>query len=169
MIIREIGVKGKNMKRYYYIFTPGQLKRKDNTIFFIPFKQVEPQEDENLQNDLLLSIDSDIDEVVPSNKIVMPIADIDSFYIMTESSFNTKFLEFCSLNNIPIHFFNRYGFYTGSYYPREYLLSGKLLVQQVKHHTNKEKRLKIAKLIIEGAVFNIVKNLKYYNNREIDL
>ncbi len=157
------------MKRFYYIFTPGKLRRKDNTVFFAPFKNVEPEEDENLQNDILLSIDSDIDEVVPANKIVIPIVDIDSFFIMTESSFNTKFLEFCTQNNIPIHFFNRYGYYTGSFYPREYLLSGKLLIQQVKHYSSKEKRLKIAKLIIEAAVFNIVKNLKYYNNREIDL
>lgn len=157
------------MKRQYFIFTPGKLKRKDNTIFFVPFKNSELQDDENLQNDVLLSIDSDIDETVPTNKIVLPIQDIDSFYIMTEVSFNTKFLDFCSKNNIPIHFFNRYGFFTGSYYPKEYLISGSLLVKQVKHYSNNTKRLIIAKKFIEGAAFNLSKNLKYYNTRNKDL
>ncbi|TAL66724.1 MAG: type I-B CRISPR-associated endonuclease Cas1 [Bacteroidetes bacterium] len=157
------------MKRQYYIFTPGKLKRKDNTVFFIPFNNIEYQDDENVQNDILLSIDSDMNETVPSDKIVLPIQDVDSFYIMTESSFNTRFLEFCSKNNIPIHFFNRYGFYTGSYYPKEYLLSGSLLVKQVKTYSNPGKRLQIAKFFIEGATYNLTKNLKYYNNREKDV
>lgn len=107
---------------------------------------------------------------MPKEKVlVIPVVDIDSFFVMTESSFNTRFLEFCTKNIIPIHFFNRYGYYTGTFYPRDYLISGKLIVNQVKHYTNKEKRLKIAKLFIDAAIFNIVKNLRYYNNRNIDL
>lgn len=157
------------MKRMYYIFTPGKLKRKDSTVFYVPFKDVEPQDDENLQNDLLLSIDSDLEETLPSNKIVIPIQDIDSFYIMTEASFNTRFLDFCSANKIPIHFFNYYGFYSGTYYPKEYLLSGSLIVKQVSFYTNKNKRLTIARKFIEGAAFNLSKNLKYYNARKKDL
>ena len=160
---------GCDMKRQYYIFTPGKLRRKENTIFFIPFKTPEYQDDENIQDEILLSIDSDLEETLPANKIVLPIQDIDSFYIMTEASFNTKFLEFCSKHNITIHFFNRYGFYTGSYYPKEYLLSGSLLVKQVKYYSNNNKRLEIAKKFIEGAAFNLNKNLKYYNTRNKDL
>lgn len=38
-----------------------------------------------------------------------------------------------------MHFFNYYHFYTGSYYPRESLLSGELLVKQVEHYIDKEK------------------------------
>ncbi|MBE2190356.1 MAG: type I-B CRISPR-associated endonuclease Cas1 [Candidatus Kapabacteria bacterium] len=157
------------MKRQYYIFTPGKLRRKENTIFFVPFKSIEVDDDENLQNEILLSIDSDMKDTEPTEKLVLPIADIDSFNIMTESSFNTKFLEFCSKHNIPIHFFNRYGYYTGSFYPKEYLLSGSLLVKQVKYYSNSTKRMVIAKKLIEGAAFNLNKNLKYYNNRDRDL
>ncbi|MBX3042524.1 MAG: type I-B CRISPR-associated endonuclease Cas1 [Candidatus Kapabacteria bacterium] len=157
------------MKRMYYIFTPGKLKRKENTVFYVPFKNVEPQDDENLQNEVLLSVDSDMAESLPTNKIVLPVQDIDSFYIMTEASFNTKFLDFCSANKIPIHFFNYYGFYSGTYYPKEYLLSGSLLVNQVKHYSSISKRLEIARKFIEGAAFNLSKNLKYYNTRNKDL
>lgn len=157
------------MKRQYYIFTPGKLRRKENTIFFVPFKDLDYREDENIQNEVLLSIDSDMEDTVPTNKTVLPIQDIDSFYIMTEASFNTKFLDFCAQNKIPIHFFNRYGHYSGSYYPKEYLLSGMWLVKQVKMYSNNSKRLNLAKKIIEGAAFNLSKNLKYYNTRNKDL
>lgn len=158
-----------NLKRHYYIFTPGKLRKKANTIYFEPFSDIDPVDNENLHDQILISIDSDFKETDSSVKSVIPIEDIDSIFIMTESSFNTKFLEFCSKNNIPVHFFNYFGFYTGSFYPKEYLLSGSLLVKQVKHHINKTKRLNIAKLFLQGAAFNMNKNLKYYNNRNRDL
>ncbi len=143
--------------------------RKDNTVFFKPFTQPEEQDDENLQNELLLSIDSDTPEINPANKKVLPVSDIDSFYIMTEASFNTKFLEFCTQNNIPLHFFNRFGYYSGSYYPREHLNSGFLAVSQTQHYLENEKRLVLAKKFVEGASFNLMRNLKYYNKRRDDL
>jgi len=52
--------------------------------------------------------------------------------------------------------------------PKDYLLSGKMLIAQAKAYQNSERRIIIAKKIIEGAVVNMVKNLKYYNNREKD-
>ena len=61
-----------------------------------------------------------------------------------------------------------YGFYTGTYYPKESLVSGKLLIKQVEHYKEKEKRLKIAKAFIEAASYNIYRNLTYYNNRGKD-
>jgi len=64
-----------------------------------------------------------------------------------------------------VHYFNYYGFYTGTYYPKEQLVSGKLLVKQVEHYTNKIKRVEIAKAFIDASSYNICRNLKYYNNR----
>ncbi|MCX6152707.1 MAG: type I-B CRISPR-associated endonuclease Cas1b [Candidatus Kapabacteria bacterium] len=157
------------MKRYYYIFTPGKLSRKDNTIFFIPFKDFEQEDDENLQNELLMSFDGDYEESIPSNKTVLPINDIDSIFLMTTATFNTKLISFCSQNSIPIHFFNHYGYYDGTFYPRETLISGRLLVMQAKAYSSKQKRLIIAKKFIEAGIYNIVKNLKYYGSRDRDL
>ncbi len=67
-----------------------------------------------------------------------------------------------SKNGVPIHFFNYYGFYSGSYYPRETLLSGDLLVKQADYYLNIQKRLELAKLFVEGAANNILKVLAYY-------
>jgi CRISPR-associated protein Cas1 len=49
--------------------------------------------------------------------------------------------------------------------PKDYLLSGKMLIAQVKANTSMERRLVIARKFVEGAAFNMAKNLKYYQNR----
>ena len=53
--------------------------------------------------------------------------------------------------------------------PKEQLLAGKVVVAQVTHFKNNRKRLLIAKKFIEGAAFNMRKNLRYYNKRGKDL
>lgn len=53
----------------------------------------------------------------------------------------------------------------GTYYLRETLVSGKLLIKQVESYKDEKKRLKIAKAFIEAASYNIYRNLVYYNNR----
>lgn len=126
------------MKRSYYIYNNGSLRRKDNTITFT----------------------DEYDE-----KKDLPIERVGDIYVMSEMSFNSSLINILSQNGIPVHFFNYYSFYTGSFYPREQLVSGNLLVHQVKYYLDSEKRLKWAKAFIEGASFNIYRNLRYYNGR----
>ena len=130
------------MKRSYFLYSNGTLKRKDNTITFVNEKE---------------------------EKKDIPIEMIGDFYIMSEMNFNTKFINYISQFGIPIHFFNYYTFYTGSFYPRETMVSGQLLVKQVEHYLNEEKRIEIAREFIEGASFNIYRNLRYYNGRGKDV
>ncbi len=52
--------------------------------------------------------------------------------------------------------------------PKDYLLSGKVLIRQTEAYCNRAKRMVIARKFVEGAAFNMIKNLKYYNNREKD-
>ena len=75
-------------------------------------------------------------------------------------------MRFC---NKIIAFFNYYSFYTGSFQPKEKLVSGNLLVNQVNHYTDINKRLDIAKKFIDGASYNIYRNLRYYNGRGKDV
>jgi len=125
------------MARNYYILSSGRLRRKQNTVYF-----------ENV----------DVKKAIPVN-------DVNAIYAYGELDVNTKLLNFLSQKRIPVHFFNYYGFYSGSYYPREYLRSGFLLVKQVEHYTDKEERLKIAKEIVDSASHNILRNLLYYRKR----
>lgn len=130
------------MKQSYYLYKSGRLQRKDNTL-------------EIKYND--------------NTKKVIPVERVDDIYVMTEFDFNTSLLNFLSQHGISIHFFNYYGFYTGTYYPKESLVSGKLLIKQVSNYENKEKRLKIAKAFIDSASYNIHRNLIYYKNRGKEL
>lgn len=84
-------------------------------------------------------------------------------------SINTAFINYISQYGITLHFFNYYNFYTGSYYPKESLLAGQLLVKQVEHYTCYDERLVIAKEFIKAAADNIYRNLRYYNSRGKDV
>ncbi len=130
------------MKQSFYAYNSGDLKRKDNTLRFTSYEGV---------------------------KRDIPIERISDIYIMSEMSFNTAFINFISEYGISLHFFNYYNYYSGSYYPRESLLAGQLLVNQVNHYIDPSKRLVIAKRIIEAASYNIYRNLRYYNGRGKDV
>ena len=130
------------MGQSFYVYNDGNLKRKDNTLRFTSYD---------------------------GEKRDIPIERIDDIYIMSEMSFNTTFLTYISQYGIPIHFFNYYNFYTGSFYPREQLLAGNMLVKQVEHYTNYTKRMVIAHKFIEAAADNIYRNLRYYNGRGKDV
>ncbi|HRE58272.1 MAG TPA: type I-B CRISPR-associated endonuclease Cas1b [Candidatus Kapabacteria bacterium] len=156
------------MKRPYYVFNSGRLRRKDNTIYFEPTAEdiSPPDEDE-----LLTEFTEDENAIAynTTQRRVVPIDDIDSFYIFGDINFNSRFLQFLTKYNIPAHIFNHYGFYSGSYYPREYLNSGYLFVHQVKHYTSAKRRLTLAQKFVDGAAFNMMKNIRYYNARGCDL
>ena len=67
-----------------------------------------------------------------------------------------------------MHVFNYYGYYSGTYYPREYLVSGFLTVKQVQHYQRKTRRLPIAREFVSAAANNMLVNLRYYTNRGKD-
>ncbi len=163
------------MKRPYYIFSSGKLIRRQNTVFFVPASDQHSQAPDENEEEILIDStheddhEDDTEKYSMRDKRVIPIEDIDSFYLFGETTINMRFLNFLTKYTIPAHVFNYYGYYAGTYYPREYLNSGYLLVQQVGHYTNKEKRLCIAQKFIEAASFNILKNLRYYNNRDADV
>ena len=135
------------MKKPYYLFNPGLLQRRDNTLKFTPY-----DEEGNQQQPRFL-----------------PVENVDELYCFGNLDANSALYNFLGQQQIPIHFFDYYENYTGSFMPRESLLSGKVLLAQTDHHKNKKKRLVIAQRILEGAAFNMVKNLRYYDNRGKDL
>lgn len=136
------------MKKTYYLFNPGQLNRKDNTLKFTPLSE-------------------------PGNLVAaprfLPVEGIEDLYIFGSLDANSALYNFLGQRNIAVHFFDYYENYTGSFMPRDQLLSGRMLLAQTAHHTDLNKRLAIARKFIEGASFNILKNLKYYHNRDKDL
>ncbi len=126
----------------YYLFANGELKRKDNNISIVT--------ENKGTKDLKIEMTNDI-------------------YLFGEISTNTKCINYLGQMKVPVHFFNYYGFYTGSFYPKETNVSGNLLIKQVEYYTNEDKRTELAKEFIESAAYNIYRNLRYYNGRGKDL
>lgn len=100
---------------------------------------------------------------------IIPVEDVAELFLFGEITMNTKLLNFLAQKGIPVHVFNYYGFYSGSYYPRETNISGHLLVKQVEHYTDATKRLSIARELTRGAYHNLHRNVLYYRNRGKDL
>ncbi len=129
------------MRKTIYIFSDGELKRKDNTLYF---------------------------ETDKGRKYI-PVENTSELMVFGEITVNKRFLEFLTQAEIILHLFNRYGYYVGSFYPREHLNSGYMILHQAEHYLSAEKRLHLARLFIDGAVKNIMKVLSYYQNRGVDL
>lgn len=126
------------MRKTIYIYQNGELKRKDNTLRFI--------NEEGEKRDI-------------------PINSISEIYFFGENVINSNLISFLSQNNIIVHFYNYYDFYTSSLVPKKSLISGKLLVKQCENYSDIDKRLELAKKFVIGAANNIYRNLRYYNGR----
>lgn len=135
------------MKKTYYLFNPGRLSRKDNTLKFVP-------------------VDESGLEGQPK---FIPVEGVSDLYCFGALDANSALFNFLGKAGISVHFFDFYEHYTGSFQPKEYLLAGKMQIQQTLHYLDSVKRLELAKKIVEGSTFNLTKNLKYYHNRSKSL
>ncbi|MEG3064674.1 type I-B CRISPR-associated endonuclease Cas1b [Acetomicrobium sp.] len=101
-------------------------------------------------------------------KRYMPVETIADIQIFGELDFNKRFLEFLTQNEITMHFFNHYGYYVGSFYPREYYNSGCLILKQSEHYLDSQKRMDLARRFVSGAINNMKKVLEYYARRGVE-
>lgn len=135
------------MKKTYYLFNPGRLSRKDNTLKFTP-------------------LDEEGNEGQPK---FIPIEGVSDLYVFGSLDANSALFNFLGKQQVCVHFFDYYEHYTGSFQPKDYLLAGKILVSQVNHYQRRDKRMVLASKFVDGAAFNMLKNLRYYNKREREL
>lgn len=123
----------------YYIFKGGRISRSQNTV-------------------LVTSKDNE--------KKSIAVMDIRALHIFGQCDFNSALISFLNTKGISMHFYNYYGNYCGSYYPREKMLSGTVIVNQADHYLDKSKRINIATEIIKTSVHNMLANLQYYKTKK---
>lgn len=115
-----------------YIFSMGELSRKDNSVAFKNQK----------------------------GSVYIPIEGVRELYCMNEISLNTKFLDFISKAGVTLHIFNYYGHYSGTYFPKKQLVSGNLIIKQAEAY--KRHQGHIAKQIVAGIANNVHEVLYHY-------
>ena len=152
------------MKKNYYFFTKGMLKRSNGTLEFCPTDKIDQCNDENLQEEILIGNEKPKTNI--SKGISLPINEVGSLFVLADVNFNKRLLEFLSYNQILMHIFNWYGNYHGSFVPSKIDRNGKILIKQVSHHNHKNKRLFVACSIAEASASNILKNLLYYKKKD---
>ncbi|MFD2785395.1 type I-B CRISPR-associated endonuclease Cas1b [Hymenobacter rubripertinctus] len=135
------------MKKTVYLFNPGRLARKDNTLQYTACDE----------------------EGNPGAVKYLPVEAISDLYVFGSLDANSSLYNFLGKQGISVHFFDYYEHYTGSFMAKEYLLAGKLQVQQTQHYTSKTKRIILARKFVEGSAFNLLKNLRYYQSRGRDV
>lgn len=125
------------MKTPLYITSHGILSRKQNTIFFIN----------------------------KDGKKQLPIHAISEINCFGKVSLKSGASSYLMKEGIVVNFFNKYGFYEGSLYPKIKLNSGLIVVNQSAHYIDNDKSEYIAKEFVEGIKHNILKTMKYYSKK----
>lgn len=126
------------MGKTLYLMSDGDLKRKDNTLYIV-------RENEKPK--------------------YLPVETLDEIIVFGEVIFNKTLLEFVSQKQIILHFYNHYGFYSGTYYPREHMNAGAVILAQASHYMDTDKRMAIASTFVTGAIGNMKKVMEYYKRR----
>ncbi len=126
------------MGKPVYIASSGEIRREGNTLLVI------------LQD---------------GTKRRFPIENISEVYFLGEGSITKKALQLLALYKAPLHVFSYNGHYIGTFYPREHLNSGYILLKQVEHYTDMRKRLVLAISFVEGAYHNSRQVITYYLRR----
>lgn len=120
------------MKSVKYLMSIGELKRKDNSLIFRNEK----------------------------GHTYIPVEGVKEIYCLNEISLNSKLFDFLAKAGIIVHFFNYYQQYSGTFYPKESLVSGRVTIKQAEAFQNI--RLHIAKAIVKGIANNIYHVLYHY-------
>jgi len=126
------------MAQNYYIFRNGRIRRKAHTVYFI---------------------------TPDGQKTPLPVENIEALWLFGVVRLHTPLLAFLARKGIPIHVFNYYGFYAGSFLPRRRHPSGLVLIRQVQAYLDVERRRAIAAEIVDGAVFHMARLLRDYVHR----
>lgn len=127
------------MTQNYHIFRHGELQRHENTLQF-----------------------TDNDD----KTVHLPVTQAEAIYLHKETTINTRLVDLLDEHNIELHMFNWAGKYVGSMLPTRNQTSGKTLVEQSLAYATPNRRLAIAKEIIQAGIHNMHEVVQYYDRRQ---
>lgn len=98
-------------------------------------------------------------------KVRLPVESVKHLVIPTACQMNTELLNFLGQSHVRVSFLDYYGNHQASLEPALSYGSGAVHLAQARQILDPVKRLSLAKLLMDGASYNLVQNLKYYQYR----
>lgn len=158
------------MKQNIYIFSNTILSRKDDSLVLETMADVDPIHDVDFYESEAEGV------MLPAPKTEgngtvrhIPVESVEALYTFGEVRFNTQFFRCVGYYGIPVHIFNYYGRYIGTFLPEKADGDGKIQILQYKAYLDDEVRLLVARSIIEAAIRNMLTNLRSYQYSGTDL
>ena len=126
------------MDRNYHVFSAGRLERQDDTLRLVT------EDDE---------------------KKYIPVENAEAIFLHGQIDYNTRLLSFLNQHGVAVHVFGWNDYYAGSLMPKRGQVSGNTVVEQVRAYDDLDRRLPIARSIVEGSIHNMRTNVAYYDGR----
>jgi CRISPR-associated protein Cas1 len=126
------------MDERYYINSRGTLTRERNTLYF------------------------ETDEA----KTPIPVEKVYDIFASEGVSITAGVFKLLEETNTVLHNFSYNGKYLGAFSPPKKILSGKCVTKQSEHYLEENKRIRLARLIVQGSIENMRLNLLRYRDQE---
>ncbi len=98
-------------------------------------------------------------------KARLPVESVKHLVVPTACQMNSELLTFLGQSHVRVSFLDYYGNHQSSLEPTVSYGAGAVHLGQARHILDATKRLTLAKIIMEGAAYNVVQNLRYYQYR----
>lgn len=81
----------------------------------------------------------------------LPVEEVSALHLMSGYTLTSGVIDLAAEHDFPIHVYNYYGIYRGTFFPPPVQPTGSLLIAQLQSYQDEERRFQIAKAILETA------------------
>lgn len=98
-----------------------------------------------------LDADEHVLRIEGEKKRRLPVEEIAGLHLLTGYTMTSGVIELAAKHNIPIHAYNYYGIYRGTFFPPPVEPTGSILIGQVKSRLDEERRIELARSILSSS------------------
>lgn len=95
----------------------------------------------------------------------VPVETTDTINIYSNIIFSSDWFHFMNEKRIRVNLFDKFGRAIGSFWPMEHRRSTKLWIKQVALYLDSERKLELAKEMLQASLHNLRTNLRYYRKK----
>lgn len=98
-------------------------------------------------------------------KVYLPVEVVSTINVYSNIAMTSNFFDYINEKNIIVNYYNKNGKYIGKFLPQTSQKSALTVLNQVEVYNNTNKRVELAKNILQASIYNFMYNMKYYNRR----